>query len=117
MGNLPEAWSQRASASQVVKRDSLPRVTEPNFQIKQTIHIDSICAAIFSHQTTNVTILEIEYHPSNRHLQYSILSKRIATAGDTAQAALLLERAREMWAELKRDTDVARTQQLLDSLG
>ena len=28
-----------------------------------------------------------------------------------------LERARDMWAELKRETDVARTQQLLDSLG
>ena len=31
--------------------------------------------------------------------------------------ALLLERARDMWTELKRETDVARTQQLLDSLG
>ena len=31
--------------------------------------------------------------------------------------ALLLERARDMWAELKRETDLPRTQQLLDSLG
>ena len=117
MGNLPEAWSQRASESQVVNRNLFTRVTEPNLQVKQPIHIESICAAIFSHQTTTVTSLEIEYHLSNRPLQYSILSQRIGTATATAEAALLLERARDMWAELKRETDVARTQQLLDSLG
>jgi hypothetical protein len=36
--------------------------------------------------------------------------------GDRPRATQLLERARDMWAELKRETDVARTQQLLDSL-
>ena len=33
-----------------------------------------------------------------------------------ADAIALLERARDMWAELKRDTDVARVQQLLDQV-
>ena len=50
-------------------------------------------------------------------LPLELIGAATATAGDTAQAALLLERARDMWAELKRETDVARTQQLLDSLG
>ena len=50
-------------------------------------------------------------------LPLELIGTATATAGDTAQAALLLERARDMWAELKRETDVARTQQLLDSLG
>jgi hypothetical protein len=50
-------------------------------------------------------------------LPLELIGAATATAGDTAQAALLLERARDMWAELKRETDVARTQQLPDSLG
>ena len=73
---------------------------------------------VFAHDEQK-TIKERRYHEYNAYLKYSILSQRIgtATAGDTAQAALLLERARDMWAELKRETDLPRTQQLLDSLG
>ena len=75
---------------------------------------------VFAHDEQK-TIKERRYHEYNAYLKYSILSQRIgtatATAGDAAQAALLLERARDMWAELKRETDVARTQQLPDSLG
>ena len=50
-------------------------------------------------------------------LPLELIGAATATAGDTAQAALLLERARDMWAELKRETDLPRTQQFLDSLG
>ena len=77
---------------------------------------------VFEHDEQK-TIKERRYHEYNAYLKYSILSQRIgtatatATAGDAAQAALLLERARDMWAELKRETDLPRTQQLLDSLG
>ena len=81
---------------------------------------------VFEHDEQK-TIKERRYHEYNAYLKYSILSQRIgaatatatatATAGDAAQAALLLERARDMWAELKRETDLPRTQQFLDSLG
>ena len=105
----------------MANRDSLTRVTEPNLQIKQSnANRQHLQVFVFAHDEQK-TIKERRYHESNAYLKYSILSQRIgtdtATAGDTAQAALLLERARDMWAELKRETDLPRTQQLRDSLG
>ena len=49
-------------------------------------------------------------------LPLELIGTERATAGDKPRATQLLERARDMWAELKRETDVARTQQLLESL-